>query len=151
MTHSLPLREWYYEVKSSLESSIAGDAPTRLKQTLNPRSQSTSEWTLDYPPFFAYYEWLLSQAARLADPGMLVVESLEYFSWQTVYFQRSTVILSDSVLALALYLCVQDNCRWMLANADMEDQFCQNITDRSTENLPCGRDFDTALPCSAGH
>lgn len=33
---------------------------------------------------------------------MLVVKNLNYDSWQTVYFQRATVILSELVLVYAL-------------------------------------------------
>lgn len=69
-------------------------------------AQNTSEWTLDYPPFFAYFEWLLSQAARFADPAMLRIRNLGYDSWQTIYFQRATVIVAEFSLFYALHLSV---------------------------------------------
>ncbi len=34
--------------------------------------EDTSEWTLDYPPLFAWFEWAMAQVAAYVDPGMLV-------------------------------------------------------------------------------
>ena len=73
---------------------------------MNDGVQDTSEWTLDYPPFFAYFEWLLSLFAQYADEGMLQVKNLDYDNWQTIYYQRATVIVSELILAYALHKCV---------------------------------------------
>lgn len=72
---------------------------------LNESIQSTSEWTLDYPPGFAYFEWLLSQVAQYIEPDMLDLKRLGYTSWQAVYYQRSSVIASELVLVYALQRC----------------------------------------------
>ena len=44
-TYHLPLREWY--------------------------TDATSQWTLDYPPLFAYLEAALARAAARIDPSVL--------------------------------------------------------------------------------
>lgn len=49
----------------------------------------------------------MSIPASLIHPAMLNVKDLGYDSWQTVYFQRSTVILTELVLVYALYYFVK--------------------------------------------
>ncbi|GAA6003632.1 dolichyl-P-Glc:Glc1Man(9)GlcNAc(2)-PP-dolichol alpha-1,3-glucosyltransferase [Rhodotorula paludigena] len=77
ITHSLPLTQWYHD--------------------------ATSEWTLDYPPFFAYFERLLSAFAYVVDPAIVKLDNLGYAAGTAVAFQRSTAIASELVLVLALF------------------------------------------------
>ncbi|KAF4350501.1 hypothetical protein F8388_014962 [Cannabis sativa] len=73
ITNSLPISQWY--------------------------SDETSPWTLDYPPFFAYFERFLSIFAKLIDPQIVDLQKgLNYNSNTVIYFQRITVIVSDLCL-----------------------------------------------------
>uniref|UniRef100_A0A665TI90 Alpha-1,3-glucosyltransferase n=1 Tax=Echeneis naucrates TaxID=173247 RepID=A0A665TI90_ECHNA len=82
VTYSLPVSRWYHE--------------------------NTSEWTLDYPPLFAWFEFGLSQVAQHFDGNMLLVENLNYSSPSTVLFQRLSVIITDLVFMYWPNTCRSD-------------------------------------------
>ncbi|WFD22871.1 dolichyl-P-Glc:Glc1Man9GlcNAc2-PP-dolichol alpha-1,3-glucosyltransferase [Malassezia equina] len=81
ITYQLPMRDWYVD--------------------------ATSPWTLDYPPFFAYFSWILSLPAVLIDPNIVRVDALDYEAWSCVAYMRATVLLSEGVLAVALFLLLR--------------------------------------------
>jgi hypothetical protein len=57
---------------------------------------------LDYPPFFAYFEYILSIPAYLVDPKIVDINNLRYDSWSAVAYQRTTVMLTELVLGAAV-------------------------------------------------
>ena len=57
---------------------------------------------LDYPPFFAYFEKLLSIPAYFVDPRIVDLNNLNYDAWSVIAYQRATVILTELVLGAAV-------------------------------------------------
>ena len=67
---------------------------------------------LDYPPFFAYFEKLLSIPAYLVDPKIVDLNNLNYDSWSVIVYQRATVIVTELVLAIVLQRYVLHSLRF---------------------------------------
>ena len=91
ITSSLPLSQWYVD--------------------------ETSEWTLDYPPLFAWFEKLLALGAPLFDAEMLRVSATPYDSAGTNLYMRLTVIFTDALLLvgssrLAYHCCARADRRF---------------------------------------
>eukprot|EP01063_Lacrimia_lanifica_P039955 TRINITY_DN8914_c0_g1_i1.p1 TRINITY_DN8914_c0_g1~~TRINITY_DN8914_c0_g1_i1.p1 ORF type:complete len:499 (+),score=180.73 TRINITY_DN8914_c0_g1_i1:55-1551(+) len=78
ITTSLPMEEWY--------------------------RFNGSQWTLDYPPNFAYLEWGLGHLSKHFDGNMTELTNYDYASEATVIFMRSTVIAGDVLLYIAMCL-----------------------------------------------
>ena len=64
-------------------------------------TEATSQWTLDYPPFFAYFEWALAELAAAVDPGILALQSEPLKTLTAETFLRLSVIGGDAVLFVA--------------------------------------------------
>ena len=78
ITHSLPLQHWY--------------------------SDESSEWTLDYPPFFAFFERFLAIFASRFDSKIVdLIDGQDYNARSVVMFQRVTVMVADVVLYWGLW------------------------------------------------
>lgn len=86
ITHTLPICSWYYE--------------------------SRSQWTLDYPPFFAFFEYFLSQIAAKIIPSALVLQKEAYFSTELLYFQRFSVIATDVFYVLSCIFVTKSFCKF---------------------------------------
>ena len=69
-------------------SSIRASVGTRY-------TESTSEWTLDYPPLFAWFERLLGLGARYADPEMLVGDCIRPQSMITCIETRCAALRTE--------------------------------------------------------
>ncbi|CAA7403810.1 unnamed protein product [Spirodela intermedia] len=69
LTSSLPISQWYVD--------------------------ASSPWTLDYPPLFAYFEFLLSIPAAIVDPAIVDIRNLGYEAESVVLFQRLSVVFAD--------------------------------------------------------
>jgi alpha-1,3-glucosyltransferase len=57
---------------------------------------------LDYPPFFAYFEKVMSTPAAILDPRIVDLNNLNYSAWPVIAYQRSTVIITELVLGAVL-------------------------------------------------
>ena len=57
---------------------------------------------LDYPPFFAYFEKILSIPAYFVDPKVVDVNNLNYDAWSVIAYQRTTVVVTELVLGIVL-------------------------------------------------
>lgn len=87
ITNTLPISQWYIE--------------------------KTSQWTLDYPPLFAYFEWFVSQFVPqfVKDDGCLDIVEVGKYGWPTVVFQRSSVIITEIAL-FAVLQCYINVSEW---------------------------------------
>jgi alpha-1,3-glucosyltransferase len=83
LTHGRPVKEWYWD--------------------------ETSQWTLDYPPLFAYFQRVLAVLAEALsiDPALLQqYENPPVWSSAAEGFLRGTVLASDATLFVGLAACI---------------------------------------------
>lgn len=82
LTHALPTRQWY--------------------------TDASSEWTLDYPPFFAYFSRLLALPAPLVDASLVSIPVSDAPPFAHLLYLRLTVAFSDLLLLASVLLLARD-------------------------------------------
>ncbi|KAM3242952.1 hypothetical protein ACQJBY_055130 [Aegilops geniculata] len=83
LTHALPARQWY--------------------------TDASSQWTLDYPPFFAYFSRLLSLPAPFVDASLVAIPvPAAPPSSAYILYLRFTVAFSDLLLLASVLLLARD-------------------------------------------
>jgi len=76
ITNSLPISKWYF--------------------------YSKNKWTLDYPPLFAYMEYILGKLSKYFDPNITNLDKIDYDSFRCKTFMRGTVLLGDLFLFFSI-------------------------------------------------
>lgn len=99
-------------------------------------SDETSKWTLDYPPLFALFEFLLAVAAKLIGFDKdLELTSEAIRSQSIILYQKSTVIVSDLVYFYAVYkLCHAIDAR-ILRQSDLKSNKDTNSQPKPLQSL----------------
>lgn len=75
ITTSLPINQWYFDKESI--------------------------WTLDYPPLFAYMEYILGKISTLFT-SKVTDRSIKGDDWEVIFYQRMTVLIGDVLLFFAI-------------------------------------------------
>ena len=111
ITHNFPISKWYYDVrvlKRAYMCNLSDGCCRRRLSGVNTNSilsvplAKLTLIALDYPPFFAYFEKLLSIPAFFIDPKIVDVNNLNYDAWSVIAYQRTTVIITELVLGIVL-------------------------------------------------
>ena len=76
----------------------------RTIQPFRRYKESTSQWTLDYPPFFAFFELGLAQLAYYVESSVICLQAAPVDSEVAKVFLRATVIGADCVFLVAAAL-----------------------------------------------
>ncbi|GFZ45705.1 Dol-P-Glc:Glc(1)Man(9)GlcNAc(2)-PP-dolichyl alpha-1,3-glucosyltransferase [Saitozyma sp. JCM 24511] len=96
ITHNLPLKQWYYETTSEWSEYT----PSCLY------SSALTPTALDYPPFFAYFSYLLSLPAKLLpehySQHLLQLSRVPVEGWAVVGYMRISVLVTEVVLFWSL-------------------------------------------------
>ena len=125
ITHTFPISKWYYDVrvlKRGYVCNISDDGCCRRHlsgvNTYSILSVPLAKFTLialDYPPFFAYFEKLLSIPAFFIDSKIVDVNNLNYDAWSVIAYQRATVIVTELVLGIVLLRSVLPYCHLIVS------------------------------------